>query len=336
MDRRTALKSFIALVGSTAVGSAAPRFQWLRRRREAMDFGWFRDDTRLARYVASERLPFLAQQNGEIKGSGKGKRAFLHLAFEKVTNKDYVPHHQDAPDCTSQAFGLGIDFLAAVQIATKRMPQLWKAKAATEPIYGGARVEIGGGRQRMGGATGHWAAKWVSQYGVLHRQKYGSHDFTTYDPAKAILLGKKGCPDELEAVAKKHPVKKTAIVKTYDDLCDAIYNGSPVVVCSTVGFGPNYGNKRDKEGFLTQRRIGWNHAMLFGGYDDEYKRPGALCFQSWGPDWISGPTRHNQPAGTFWIDKRTVNRMLAHGDSHALSAYEGFPRVRDIPAYILH
>ncbi len=75
--------------------------------------------------------------------------------------------------------------------------------------------------------------------------------------------------------------------------------------------------------------------MLFAGYDDEYKRPGALCFNSWGTSWIKGQTRGPQPEGTFWIDAGTVDAMLRQGDSFAYSAYVGFPRV-NIPPYVLY
>jgi hypothetical protein len=75
--------------------------------------------------------------------------------------------------------------------------------------------------------------------------------------------------------------------------------------------------------------------MLFGGYDDEYRRPGALCFNSWGPNWVKGPTRGPQPPGTFWIDATTVTSMLKQADSFAFSAYQGFPKV-DIPPYIFY
>ena len=248
----------------------------------------------------------------------------------------FVPHNQGAPDCVSQAAALGVDVLGAVQIVTKRMPQRWSGKVATEPIYGGSRVEVGGFDGLGGGSTGHWAAEWLARYGVLLRQEYpGGHDYTTYSAAKAVELGRSGCPDALEPIAKLHPIKKTAICTSYEDLCDLIYNGAPVVVCSNVGFGSTRSRlRRDSQGFLTRKRAPWNHAMLFPAYDDEFERRGALCFNSWGEEWIYGPTRGPQPAGTFWIDANTVTAMLRQGDSFAYSSYVGFPRV-NIPPYIL-
>jgi len=338
MDRRDALKGMIAtasglLIPQAVIASTQPSAM------AAMDrtgqYGWQHDPASLADFIRRHRHPYITQQNAEIKGSGKGKKAFLHLAFERVTGGPYVPHDQGAPDCVSQAAGLGVDILACVQIALQRLPHRWVAKCATEPIYGGSRVEVGGYSGIGGGSTGHWAAEWLQQYGVLLRQKYpGGYDFRQYDANLAVKYGRAGCPDALEPIAKLHPVKKTAICRSYADLCDCIYNGSPVMVCSNVGFG-NGTRQRDSEGFLTRRRAPWYHAMLFPAYDDEYRRPGALCFNSWGPNWVVGPTRGPQPAGTFWIDANTVDVMLRQGDSFAFSAYQGFPRV-DIPPYILY
>jgi hypothetical protein len=332
MDRRAALKS---IVGAAAASIGLPTFVQADVIKQEHRYGWHSDRQSLAEFIRRNHYPFIDRMNQAIKGTGNGKKAFLHLAMERVMGRKYVPHDQGAPDCVSQAAGLAVDVLQGVQIVTHKAAQRWVAKTATEPIYGGSRVEVGGYTGRGGGSTGHWAAEWLSQYGVLLRQKYpGGHDFRMYDAGKAVEFGREGCPDSLEPIAKLHPVKKTAICKSYADLCDLIYNGSPVMVCSNVGFGSGT-RRRDSEGFLRRKRKPWYHAMLFAGYDDEYRRPGALCFNSWGDDWVVGPTRGPQPASTFWIDATTVDSMLRQGDSFAFSAYVGFPQV-DIPPFILY
>ncbi len=332
MDRRNVLKTLMAV---TAGGIFVPAFLHADTIGPESRFGWHEDADSLRDFIRRNKDPFVSQLNGAIKGSGKGKKAFLHLAYERVAGQKYLPHRQGGPDCVSQAAALGVDFLASVQIAIKRAPQRWVAKAATEPIYGGSRVEIGGGRISGGGSTGHWAAEWLSNYGVLLRQQYPTgHDFRHYDASKAVKFGKTGCPDSLEPIAKLHPVKKTAICRSYADLCDLVYNGSPVMVCSNVGFGRGTCT-RDSEGFLTRKRRGWMHSMCFAGFDDTYHRKGALLFNSWGSSWVNGPTRGPQPASTFWVDKDTVDSMLRQGDSFAFSAYVGFPRVV-IPPFILY
>jgi len=332
MDRRTALKTML----TTASGLLLPKSVLAQTLTEQTYFGWDYDQRSLAEFIERNDKPFVTQQNVAIKGTGKGKKAFLHLALEKASGRKYRPHRQGTTDCVSCAAGLSVDILSAVQIITKRQPQQWLYEAATEPIHGGSRVEIGGTNGKGAGSRGHWAAEWVNRYGILLRKEYpGGYDFSTYSAKKAVSYGRKGCPDPLEPLAKLHPVKKTAICRSYDELRDCLFNGHPVIVCSNVGFGDkNRRCKRDREGFLTRKRSPWYHAMLFAGYDDSYRRPGALCFNSWGHNWIYGPTRGYQPGSTFWVDASTVTSMLRQGDSFAFSAYVGLPRV-NIPPYIL-
>lgn len=324
MDRRTVIKGLIAATGGLLLPS--------RRMWKTNYFGWDYNPKSLDDFICRHNKPFITDHNQTIKDTGKGKKAFLHSAYEHVTKQKYIPHKQGTTDCVAHAAGLAVDFLSAMQIALNK-PEKWVAKAATEPIYGGSRIEIGG-TNIVAGSTGHWAAEWVERYGILHMIKYDGFDFTRYSALRADKYGVEGCPDALEPIAKQHPVQKTAICRSYEDLCDCLHNGHPVIVCSNVGFGSRPCT-RDSEGFLRRRRMPWWHAMLFGGYDDEYKRPGALCYNSWGTDWVDGPTRGLQPSGSFWVDADTVDIMLRQGDSFAFSAYKGFPKV-DIPDYILY
>jgi len=66
--------------------------------------------------------------------------------------------------------------------------------------------------------------------------------------------------------------------------------------------------------------------MLLAGIDDTGKRPGGLFINSWGTDWIKGPTRLDQPLGSFWADAKVIDAMLAYEDSFALSNYVGYPK----------
>ena len=60
--------------------------------------------------------------------------------------------------------------------------------------------------------------------------------------------------------------------------------------------------------------------------DDTGSRPGGLLVNSWGTDWISGPTRLDQPGGSFWADADVIDGMLSQEDSFAMSNYIGYPR----------
>jgi len=278
-------------------------------------------------WVRHEPAPYTRIDTRSISGSGRGKICLLWKAFEHVVG-ELVPHNQAIGDCVSHAFGLAVDILTATQIANGAR-QLWKGPSCTETIYGGCRVEIAGGVLRGDGAMGSWAANWLRSYGNLVRKVYGPHDLRTYSGSRAKKFGRHGVPNDLEPLAKLHPVRTTALIKTWDELCDANANGYPVAVCSNQGFT----DTRDMEGFLKPKGS-WAHAMCIIGVDDT-KRPGALIQNSWGANWVSGPTRYGQPKGSFWVDAKIVEKMLRCEDSFALSNYRGFPR-RRLPNYVLY
>lgn len=297
--------------------------------------GWISDGAARKRFVQTHRYPFLRQQMEQIKGTGKGKKVFLWKLFEQITGRPLVPHYQTVGDCVAHACGLSVDILTAVRILMHNHSEKWVAKAATEIIYAGSRIEIGNGRLKKDGAYGVWAAEFVRQWGVLLRQRYfnGAYDFTTYNGQLARSLGARGAgvPDELEPLCKLHPVRTSAIVSSWDECRDAVANGYPVSMCSNIGFK----TKRDRDGFLRRSRRPWYHAMAIIGIDDEYRRPGALIQNSWGGDiWVSGPKRHEQPDGSFWCDASIIDAAMKQGDSIAFSGYVGYPR-NDIPDYTI-
>ena len=338
MRRRDALK---LIVGGMTIGPALmPAFAdgaptiWQTSVGQPIHSGWINSQDARDAFVTKHRYPFLSQQNYEIKNSGKGKKVFLWKAFEKITGKPLETHYQTIGDCVAHGFGLGIDVLTAVRILLFDKQERWLAKAATEIIYAGSRIEAGGGKLRGDGSTGVWASEFVRQWGVLLRQVYlkGEYDFTTYSGRKARTLGARGAgvPDVLEPLCKLHPVKTCSVVRSWEECRDAVANGYPVVMCSNIGFQ----KKRDRSGFLRRTRRPWYHAMAILGIDDESRRPGALVQNSWGKNWVSGPTRHDQPVGSFWCDAKTINSAMRQGDSIAISGYAGYPRL-DVPDYIL-
>src|SRR5437763_1529398 len=69
---------------------------------------------------------------------------------------------------------------------------------AQEVIYGGSRVEVGGGRLRGDGSVGAWAAKFVHDYGVVPRGVHGRYDLSRYDERRCREYGARGVPGDLE------------------------------------------------------------------------------------------------------------------------------------------
>lgn len=331
MDRRAFLKwTGLATLGALATPKYgfAGSFASQAHRGESVEAGWLDSPDVVRYFIENNTNPYLSQVDEDIRGTGRGKIALLWPYLEQVTGKLFIPHIQETGDCVSHATGLGVDILTAIQILKRNSPQRWVAKAATEIIYAGGRIEIakkGYGQSWRAGMTGTVAAEFVKRYGVLLRQKYlNTWDFTDYSGQVADQLGRSGVPDELEPLCRLHPVGKVALVRSYDEARDCIYNGYPVVLCSSQGFSTRGG--RDKDGFLAPSRNPWMHSMLLAGVDDEYKRPGGLIQNSWGSSWIDGPKRHGQPDGSFWADAAVINRMCAQGDTIALSQYAGYPR----------
>lgn len=289
--------------------------------------GWIKDPAEVDRIMGLLPMPTFGQSAPHLAGDGAGKVVLLYEAVRKVVGHDLI-HEQQVGDCVSHGFGLGADVVACVQIATGAGEE-WGGEAATEVIYAGSRVEVGGGRIGGDGSVGAWAAKWVQDYGVVVRKQYGSINLATYSGQRAREWGRgrAGVPDELEPIAREHPIKTASLVETYEQARDSLANGYPVAVCSNRGFQ----QRRDADGFARPSGS-WAHCMCFIGIDDSFKRPGALCQNSWGSAWISGPKRHEQPEGSFWVDADTVTQMLRERDSFALSSFVGFP-ARDLPDF---
>jgi hypothetical protein len=293
----------------------------------SQEFGWIAPEERDYSIAKShdEILSFsrlFGSAAWNLVGSGEKKVVLLHEALSKVCNGTFPINTQTIGDCVSHGYAKGIEVLMAVEILLRKEPEKWPGVlTSTEWIYGTSRVIQGQGRLRnMDGSLGSWAQKAVKENGTLLRQKYDKYDLSSYSGKVAKDWGFQGLPYELEPIADEHPIQTTALVTSYEEARDAIANGYPVVVCSNQGFA----SKRDSEGFARAQGR-WAHCMLFASVDDEYKRPGLLCVNSWGEHWIDGPKRHNQPEGSFWVDADDADRMLKQQDSYTLSNFKGYP-----------
>ena len=285
-------------------------------------YGYKYDWREVDDWTGRAERPFFGSAAAPLKDSGKNKIVLLHKSVEEVAG--YFPiHNQTIGDCVSHGFLLGVDVVKCVEIANGER-ELWVAESATEPNYGAARVEIGGGRLGNGdGCYGSWMARSVTEFGVVTRERHGSHDLRRYDGNKARQWGKRGvgCPTDLEPRMRENPIRTTSLITSYEDARDAIANGYPVAVCSNQGFQ----SKRDSEGFARPSGS-WSHCMVFIAVDDRHRRPGLLCQNSWGPNWITGPKRHGQPDGSFWADADIADKMLrVKPDSYSLSGFVGYP-----------
>lgn len=252
-----------------------------------------------------------------------------------------VPHWkrgaQGIGDCVSWGWELGCSTAIAVDIIHRQEPWEWPGIVATEPIYGGSRVEARGGRPAgySDGSYGAAAAKWVTDWGVLHRINYGAvtgepdHDLRQYSAKRAKDWGNYGCggdrkPKALDEIAATRPVTECPKVTSWEQYVRCIESGYPVAICSMQGLG-----RRDDDGFANPRGT-WAHCMLGGGIKTE-GREGGLIVNSWGNSWgtkapLPGVESAEIKKCSAWVDAKVVDRMLKAGDSFAITAVEGLKR----------
>lgn len=254
---------------------------------------------------------------------------FLWEACRKATGDLLPPRDQKSVgSCVAFGTASAIEHLLCVQIANGASEEY--RDLAQEVIYGGSRVEIGGGAIRGDGSIGAWAAQFATKYGVVARGRYGSHDLREYDETRCRAFGRTGVPDELEPIAKQHPVKSASNVRNWYECRAAIRNGYPIAVCSNQGFAM----QRDADGFCRASGT-WMHCMAIVGIRGG-SRPGAFLLNSWGPNAHSGPRGPGDPSPAgFWADAHIVDRMLKQGDSWAFSHAVGFP-ARKLNWYAMH
>ena len=205
-------------------------------------------------------------------------------------------------------------------------------EVATEPLYAGSRVEIGGGRIAGDGTLCSWACKFLTDYGVLLRKRYGDVDLTTYDGRRARAWGRRGagCPDSLEPHARRNAVPEVTQVRTGAAAIPLLANLSPIAMGSDQG----YERRRGANG-VCRRRGRWMHLMedrgIARGEDGNLYVPKQ---NSWG-DYLSdlnnvfttaSGRRVILPAGLFMVRFEDAVEAYQQGDAFAIAPLRGWTR----------
>lgn len=289
--------------------------------------GWVPNPEATERFVSSLKYPNLAAAGPRLEDDGKD--VVLYPAILRVCPR-YSRVAQAIGSCVGHGFAGCVDALSSTEIVVHGESEDWRGRCLEASVYAFSRVEVRG-RPNYGGdgSYGAAAAAAVTKYGVLHYDvDYDGERFTEYSGVREKTWGATGVPDRLEKFASQRRVQSCTRIESFEELCKALSSGFPTAVCSSQGFTL----KRDSQGFCSPRSQ-WLHCMSLIGKRGG-KRPGALCWNSWGPKSNSGPHYSGiegmemPPAFvgcTFWIDADVVDRMLRQGDSFALSSYEGFP-----------
>ena len=304
------------------------------------DYGWLPDPAGVDWILGDPDTPGvygLSPRDAEHIGKPKRTEPLLLTDALMQLEPNWRRQAQRIGDCVAFGFEAACTIATAVDIVVDKEPWMWKGPYATEPIYGGSRLEARG-KDPEKGARGGWrdgsygaaAAKWITKWGCLRRMNYSvatgnkEHDLTTYSGDKAKQWGNYGCggrydKGKLDSVAKEFPCKEAVLVTKYDDAVNCILNGWPIAVCSGQGFVKT----RDSQGFC-RRHGSWSHCMCFVGV--RFDRPGLLCMNSWGHS-NKGPhgieTHEEVMKCSFWVDSKTVASMLRGQDSYAVTGVKG-------------
>lgn len=257
----------------------------------------------------------------DLESSGEGK---LSLPFKSLVKFDsgFGPsERQTTGDCVSHSTRNAVDITRAVEIDVKHEREGFVARGATEAIY-----QSRGHRGQ--GMTCSGAARYVHKKGgILLRKNYGDVDLTKYDSS---LGARHRIPDSIYVTeAQKHQVQTISLITTISEARDALANGYALSCCSGLGFS----SRRDSNG-IASRRGSWSHAMAWIACDDTKSIHNETLFliqNSWGR-WNSGPKRHDQPDGSFWVREKDAQAILNSRGSFAFSNVDGFP-ARTLPDY---
>jgi len=263
----------------------------------------------------ASQLPVLRQTAPRLfRGPTANQTVTLYRAFYEVLGADWPGYpSQEIGDCTSFGHGHGNDLLQCISIGLKLGITSFQ-ESDTEFIYGASR-ETAGILKGPDGSYGAATVKAMQQMGMISRAMMG--EAGPYSGARAKAWGTNGPPAAVKEQAASFKLGGAALVSDWDEYVRAIQNGYPVTVCSQLGFTTT----RDAQGFCLAQGS-WGHCMVFAGV--RFDRPGGCILQSWGPTVPSGPCTMGQPSWSFWVDRPTVESMLAEGDSWALSNTPGF------------
>jgi hypothetical protein len=249
------------------------------------------------------------------------RKLMLYDVTRKVLGKDTENYAQEIGDCVSFGAKNAIEYVQCTEILMKGERE--KFRSIFPPyLYGTGRVLVGQGQMNgTDGSSGSWMADAVIKYGTLAADE---HNVPHYSGSIAHKWGDSpGPPKEFIAVAKEHPVKSAALISSWEELIAAICNGYPCTVASNQGFEMEARN----DGFHAPSGT-WSHQMCIIGVDDEHNEPYAIVLNNWGD--VHGQlkdftTEEDLPVGVLRVKKRTIERMIAAGETFAYSNFEGFP-----------
>lgn len=294
--------------------------------------GWVEDPAAVAEVVSGlEFKTFGDTPAGKVVQGDLPKNVYLWQNHKKLTGQNPPSKNQgQVGSCVSFGTNTAVERTYATEIALRGGQEF--RFFVEEVTYGGSRVEVGGGRLRGDGSVGAWAADFVKKWGMVARGVHGQHDLTAYSESLARRYGSSGVPDDLERVAKEHPVQDVTTVRDWAQAKQALASGYAIAICSNQGFS----SQRDANG-VCKASGSWAHCMALDGYHVEAGgQEYGHIENSWGTGYHKGPLGWGDPPPSgFWAASGTIDRMLRGGDSWAFASVKGWPaRNKDFDWYV--
>ena len=337
---RARIETILTLVAAGMITALLARYGNRLLDKVDSNYGWRPNPEGVAEFLQELDAPYFAQAAADAMEKVEKKDTFLYRAVQHAHKarygKPFVVGRQGIGDCIAWGAAAAVYTSESVSYELGNLPEP-PLMPVEESIYGGSRVEARG-RDGNGnspvcgysdGSYGGAAARWLRDWGVVYRQAYPDlgYDLTSYSAARAKEYGAfgnggQGDRGRLDALARKHPARHVAAVRTWDELAAAITAGFPVTVASNQGFA----SVTDTSGILAPSGV-WMHQMAVVGIRFRENTPpgkravdAALLANSWGTSWLQYTGRYpdDQPAGYFWAERHVIERMLAQGDSYAI------------------
>jgi hypothetical protein len=220
----------------------------------------------------------------ELKSRGV-TGVFLWERYEKY--RPLVPHFQRRGTCVARGTHQAVQHSYYNALATG--VQVGEAaEIAWEPMYGGARIYVGGSRISGDGAVGAHAAAWVAGLkggGICRRGRYGSADLTRDNEPWAVENADRGdrFPPELLAELKQHTCRAHR-VRNNTQMADALASKFAIARCWNTLFGD-----RDRDGFARPASTGAHCQAVIGVCVMRDGRTAFIELQSWGQNKPRGP-----------------------------------------------
>ena len=279
--------------------------------------GYIEDVRERIQFLESQKHPYFSE--GNIKDSGKGKRALLWQYYTKF-DKGAFSERQTTGDCVSHGSRNARNITRCCRILVRKEPFDFYKRGATEPTYG-ARGHSG---QGMSPAR---ASRFERDTGYLVREKYDACDLTKYKSSIGTGWGRGGVPDEVKELCNNQKVNNIRNIKSQEDLMDAMINGYAAHSGQSAAWSGTPSSRN-----VHERKGSWNHDMGIVGYDDTKEFwPFRVWFiaNSWGAwnkpvkDWPKSFPK--PPPGLIVTTADDFNVCVSSGDCWVYGGVDGFP-----------